>query len=461
MPISATGRAPTMPTTTCSYRQLDPDTQEYLRGVHRSAGKRCPGIYVEGNPSPWGKLCIALGPIIVLVGLIWSFNSNKDGYAAAMLLAGTCLLGGWLTWFGLRELMAGSGNRFHGNFAYFDPTHVYQVNGDEVSMTFVGEFRKAVAKPTGVLFTLDRDKVFVPVARAARSELVERFYLAILDIEDHDDPKWQKLNAAELGGVAKHIAVEGGFPISKDSANLKVDFVPEEPRNEGGGGPPLRLLIAFGSAAIVFLFGTLVFKPMRDGGAFARAKEGGAPGLRGYLMDERNTANRVEAKRLLAAMYDAPIAKVKAIVPEEQAAVRDAIVAQLESLREAPQPVLSIQVIEAGELDGRDARQSQLRTELADSLGLYHGQELVAFVKNPDDKKAHIEISYAFQPNGEVTWTIGFRTKIDDPAVSLPEQKIAATPPASAPQVLRNAIFQTLFKQSAPNVPPPPPPDWD
>jgi hypothetical protein len=450
-----------MRTTTCRYSQLDSETQEYLRGVYKSYGKRCPGVYIEGDPSPWGKVAIVAGPIVMLVGVIWAFNSNKDAYAAAMLLAGLTLLGGWLTWYGLRELMAGSGKRFHGNFVYCDPTHVYRVAGDEVAITNVAAFRKVLAKPNGLHFTLDDGKFFVPVARAARADLVERYYDAILDLDENADPKWQKLNTAELGGVAKHIAVEGGYPISKESANLKVDFVPEQPRNEGGGGPPLRLLIAFGLAAIVFLFGTLVFKPLRDGGNFETAKTGGAPGLRGYLMDERNTTHRAEAKKQLAALYDPPIAKVKAGVPDAHAPARDAIVAILESLREAPQPVVSIQVVEQGELDGRDARQTQLRTELADALGLYVGRELIAFVKNPDDKKAHFEITYTPQANGEVTWKVGFRAKIDEPAIEIAEQKLGPTAPIAIPQSIKNAIFQSIFNTTAPVLPPPPPPEWD
>ncbi len=458
MPYSSAG--PSMRQTTCRFQQLDPDTQEYLRGVHKAYGKRCPGIYVEGDPSPWGKVAIAVGPILILVGIIWAFNSNKDAYAAAMLLAGLCLLGGWLTWFGLRELMAGSGNRFHGNFVYFDPTHVYQVAGDEVKVVEIASFQKVAAKPTGILFALEGAKYFVPIARAARAELVERYYHAILDLEENDDPKWQKLTTADLGGVAKHMAVEGGYPISKDSAHLKVDFVPEQPRNEGGGGPPLRLLVAFGSAAIIFLFSTLVFKPMRDSGNFSTAKEGGAPGLRGYLMDERNTQHREEAKRLLAAFYDPPLAKVRGIPADPQTPVRDAFAALLESLKDAPQAVVSIQVLEQGELDGRDARQNQLRTEIADALGLYVGPTLIAFVKNPDDKKAHVEITYTPQANGEVTWKIGFRTKLDDPAVESAEFKVKS-PPAAIPMALKNAIFQTIFQQTAPVLPPPPPPEWD
>ena len=446
--------------TTCRFRQLDPDTQKYLRAVHLSFGKRCPGIYIEGDPTPWGKVAIAMGPIMILVGIIWAFNSNKDAYAAAMLLAGLCLLGGWLTWYGLRELMSGTGDRFHGNFVYFDPTHVYQVAGDEVKIVEIANFQKLAAKPTGILIELEGTKLFVPVARAARAELVERYYHAILNLEENDDPKWQKLTTADLGGVAKHMAVEGGLPISKDSANLKVDFVPEQPRNESGGGPPLRLLVAFGSAAIVFLFGTLVFKPMRDSGNFAAAKEDGAPGLRGYLMDERNTQHREEAKQLLAAFYDLPIAKVKGIPPDPQTPLRDAFTAILESLREAPQAVVSIRVTELGQLDGREGRQTRLRTELADALGLYVGPTLIAFVKNPDDKNAHVEIAYSPQANNEVIWKIGFRTKLDDPLVESAELKLVS-PPTDIPPTLKSAIFQTIFQQSAPVLPPPPPPEWD
>jgi hypothetical protein len=446
---------------TCTYGELDDETQEYLRDVHKYAGKKCPGVYVEGNPAPWGKVAIAAGPIVALVGFIWAFNTNKDAYAAAMLLAGTAMLGGWLTWFGFRELLAGKGNKVYGRFTYFDPTHVYQVTGDEITLTEVAAFKKVVAKQGGVLFSLGKDdKVFVPLARAAKAELVERFYNAILDVEEHDDPKWQKLDPADLGGVAKHIAVEGGFPMSARSADLKVDQMPQEPRQESGGGGLLRLMVPFAGAAAAFLVGFLIFKSTRDNGAFSAAKAGGAPGLRGYLMDERNKSNRDEAKKLLAAMYDAPIAKVTAAMPAEQGKAREGLLAVLESLREATQPVLSMSVKETSDFDGKEARETQIRTELADGLGLYVGQELIAFVKNPDDKKAHVEINYTVAATGEVTWKPVFRVSPDGEAVEGAENKFSfagvGADATAVPGLLKQEFFMKLF-QSAPPLPPPPP----
>ncbi|QEL20996.1 hypothetical protein [Limnoglobus roseus] len=432
---------------TTAYRTLDSETQEYLHDVHKYAGKRCPGIYVEANPPPWGKVAIGAGPTLLLIGLVVAFNSNKDAYAAAMFLAATVLLGVWLTWFGLRDLMA---RGFYGRFTYFDPTHVYQVVGDDVTVTNVADARKVAAKGGGVLFVLPQEKFFVPITRAGRGQLVERFYEAVRDLEEHDDPKWNWLDLADLGGVAKHVAIEGGYPISAQSADLRIDDLPREPRRDGSA-LNVGLIGASAAALMAFLFGVVTFQPMRDNGLFDDAKTGGAPGLRSYLMDERNKSHRTEAKQLLAAMYDAPIAKVKSTGPPEQAAVREAFAALLESLRDAPQPVVSISVTEAGDANGITAREQQLRTDLADAFGLFVGRELIAFVKNPDDKKAHIEVTYTVPPDGAaVEWKLAVRTTPDGPAVETPPQTMPG-----AQTGLKNAIFQTIFGQPAPVVPPP------
>ncbi len=443
-----------MKTIQSTFGQLDQETQEYLSSVHSQAGRRCPGIYIEFEPNPLIKIALWTGPIILLVGLVVSLNSGKDAFAVAMFLAGTVLLGSWITWYGVRGLLGETGKRFYGRFLYFDPVHVYLVRGDEVAVTNIGSFEKVYARDNGVVFVEEGRKTLIPIQRAAKAELVERYYRGLLDVESHNDPKWQKLSLAELGGVSKHIATEGGIPISKESASLRIDTVPENPTIEGGG-LPMRLLFTFGLAAMALLLGMVLFKPIRDSGNFSRAKEGGAPGLRGYLMDERNTSHRTEAKKLLAALYDAPIAKVKTSVPEDQAQFRDAFVGLIESLRDASQPVVSLKITEQGESNGKEYRENTLRTELADALGMFVGQELIAFVKNPDDQNAHVEIQYTYEMNGDTHWTLSIRPQIEDPAVTLPVQTFRPASLATVPTALKSEFFKTYFNQTAPVVPPP------
>ncbi len=436
---------------TAAYRTLDPETQEYLGDVHKHAGKRCPGIYVEAEPGGFGKVAIWAGPIVIVLGLVVVFNSNKDAYAAALLLAAAVLLGTWLTWFGARELLA---RGFYGRFTYFDPTHVYQVVGDDVTVTNVADAREVAVKGPGVLFVLPQDKLFVPIAKAGRGPLVERFYAAVRDLTEHDDPKWNRLDPADLGGVAKHIALEGGYPISAQSAELRIDDLPQDPRRDGSA-LSFGLIAAVAASLVAFLLGVVMLKPMRDNSLFNDAKANGAPGLRGYLMDERNTTHRAEAQQLLAALYDAPIIKVRTTGPPEEAAIRDALAALVESLRDAPQPVVSISVTETGTPDGASSRELNLRTGLADAFGLFIGPELIAFVKNPDDKKAHIEVTYTSLPDNTTTWKLAVRTTPVGPAVEMPPHlRNGVAGGVAAGPTLKDAIFLTIFGQMAP-VPPP------
>src|SRR5205823_3898503 len=150
--------------------------------------------------------------------------------------------------------------------------------------------------------------------------------------------------------------------------------------------------------AVILVLGAAVYvgfwranDPVRDERAFDAARQGGAPGLRGYLLDPRNTRHRDEALAKLSQLYDAPVAKVESQVKDPDA--KRGLLAILQSLREAQQPVASIDVREkdtpAGEEFGRVARENQFRTDLADAIATTLGKELIGFVKAPEGQAAH------------------------------------------------------------------------
>jgi hypothetical protein len=445
---------------TCRFNELDEETQQYLRQVYKLGGKRCPGVYLEFPPGPHlEKIALGVGPILMLVAVIWAANSTKSAYAVAMLFAGLMMLGGWLTWFGLRGAFRSDASLVE-HFVYFDPTHVYEFNSDDIVVTDISDFSKVKASSNGGLPQLvfaNQDQTYaISVSNTAKAQYIEQYYFAILDLEEHEDTKWSKLDEVERGGVAKHIVTEGGYPISVESARLKVTELPQRPQRERSSVPGLGLLVSYTAAIVLFLLGLAVFKSMRDNSAFATAQATGAPGLRGYLLDDRNVLHREEAQKLLAALYAPVVSKVSAGVPDRHVQIREALVALVESLKTAPQPVVSLQVIETGmpaNPSDAEGRTRVLREGLADALGLYFGHELIAFAKNPDDKKAHFEVTYTVAANQQLKWKLGVRTTPDSPVT---ETKVFTTSHnGNIPDTIKGAIFLELFQTSVPVIPPP------
>ena len=189
----------------------------------------------------------------------------------------------------------------------------------------------------------------------------------------------------------------------------------------------------------------------------------GAPGLRAYLLDDRNTRHRDEAKALVSALYEPPILRVKTNVKEE--AVKSRFVEILNGLRDAGSPVLSLNVIEKSlpELEMMaPTRTSALRTDLADTLGTYIGTELVAFASPPQDKNAHIELVYTIEkPDAmvasyKVTWQLRLRTTPDTDPVDSRVFSLQTTYDqarfAQIPNDLKVSLFVELFDQAPPIV---------
>jgi hypothetical protein len=390
----------------CKFEELDDATREYLHDVRTRKGRGTPGIYVPAA-NPWPLLALIFGPLVGLVLLVWGLSSAKPAWAVALLETAGFLIAGWSVTYAVRRWMAGRGRVYGGHFAYFDPLYAYQVNGEVVTITSLKSVSGVGAVPPGdnrpslIEFELQGDRtVTIPVRSLSDAQLVEEYYAALDDLEHQKEGAWANSPYVELGAAAKYAAEEDELPPKSARLDLDFDAIPDDPgrAHRAGLGVPMLLAIPLAALALYGLL-WLVNIPVGDELAFDRAKEDGAPGLRGYLLDERNTRHRDEATRLLAKTYDAPIARLKSLPPGQQPELRDGMVKLVESLRTTTTPVVSI-VVEKKKGDATatsDGIANQLRTEVADGLARAIGPKLIAFAQPAQGKPAHLTIRYEIQ----------------------------------------------------------------
>lgn len=387
-------------TRTMKYEELDDKTRAYLQDVAARKGRGAPGVYVHrGNPRPtWAVL---VGPLAGIVLVVLSFGSTKDPWAIAMLQTAGIVVGGWSVWYAIRRWAAGRSRKYGGYFAYFDPLHAYEVNGETLTVTDLAGVRAVEARPAGggtVGFDLGHERVAVVRLKNLRAAKdVEDYYAAMDDLETREGSKWAGADLAELGAAARYTAEEDQFPRSISDLELDIETVPESPeraRRAGFGlvGLVLIVLAAGGVYGLCYLFNVAV----ADDLAFGRAKDNGAPGLRGYLLDDRHKAHRDEARELLAKAYDAPVAKLRGAPPGEQPELREGMARLVDSLRTTEAPVVSIGATEADGAEGADGRTARLREGVADGLARGVGPELIAFASPADGTPAHVTIRYAY-----------------------------------------------------------------
>ncbi len=385
---------------TCKYEALDAATRDYLQAVRRRKGQRTPGVFAgEGDPLPW--LGLVAGPFVGMSLLLYSFSSGKDAWATALIQTAGVLIGGWPVWFAVRRWSSGGSTWYGGRYQYFDPLHVYEVRGETVRVSGLQAVRGVSAVGPAVRFDLGERALTVPVRSAKKSAEVEEYYAAMAELEGRPDGNWAHVDPAELGAAAKYFADTHEVPREVSDTGLEVAEVPAAPAPSGragwGFGGLLLILVA---AVGLFAAFSAVNVPLGDGMAFTKAKAGGAPGLRGYLLDPRNTAHREEAKQLLAKAYDLPVDRLKALDKATKPEVRDGLVKLLDVLRSSDSPVVSIRVVEDAAAGGMDTT-TQLRADLADGLARSIGPELIAFVAPPDDKPAHLTVRYKLPPAKE------------------------------------------------------------
>jgi hypothetical protein len=445
----------------CKFEELDDETREYLKAVRSRRGRGSPGVYAQaGDPRPW--IAIIVGPLVGLLAFVLALGSSKDAWAVAMLQTAGLLFGGWCVVYALRRWLA-PGESYGGVFAYFDPLHAYQVKGETVTVTRLRNVRAVEADGVRVWFNLPDGDASVPVGSVQKARQVEDYYAAMDVLEKQEVGPWQNAPAAELGAAARMTADEGQAPQRVEHLDLDMQKVPEDPRrgNRAGFGVVWLLLIPIAAAAIYLPLAT-VNRPLGDDLAFERAKADGAPGLRGYLLDDRNTRSRDEARRLLAQQYDAPIARLNGPPAAKNPELRQGVVKLLEMLRTSETPAVAIAVTE----DGADAiwagRATEVRREVADGLARGIGPELIAFAEPPKDQPAHVSVRYRLVPdrlgNNSATVDVEIRTDLEKPPVATGSWEAipaaSGIPATTVVSVLKAAICTELVGRYVPAPPP-------
>ncbi len=389
----------------CKFEELDDRTRAYLHDVRTRKGKGTPGIFVAiGSMRP--MLAFLIGPTTALVLFALSTTSTKDAWAIAMLQTAALLIGGWTLVYAIRRWTAGRSKTFGGKFLFFDPLHAYDVAGEHVTITGLQTVQGVNSHklPPRVLFEFkgDRDEV-VAVPSFQDANLVADYFEAMDELEHSKKGTWSNVTPAELGAAAKYSIEEDETPNDVNDLRLDVDEIPTPTKATKAGFGLIPLLAILVAGGVLFLVLWQVNRPLGDDAAFDRAKENGAPGLRGYLIDDRNTRHRDEAKVLLAAAYDPAIRKLETAPQATNQKVRDGMIELVKSLKTAESPAVSLDVIE--KTSGVDpispARATRLRRELADALARGVDPKLIAFASPPEAQKAHITVRYEFIPAKE------------------------------------------------------------
>lgn len=461
---------------TCRIDELDEETRDYLDAVRSQKGRRMPGIYVPGHTAQ-PLLALIIGPVIAFFALMQSFLSTKDAWAVAMLQTAGVLLGGWLVIFAFRRWFA-SPKRFAGHFTYCDPHHIYQGAGETITITDVSGLTDVDVRHdrsngsysgSTLLLEMDSRRLKIPISGQEAAEHITDFYHTLLKLPENPDQRWQNLNDVSRAAVARYVVKHDEFPRNLSEAPMEVEELPENPHiAQRAGFAPLPYLIILLVGGATFAVFWQVNKPIRDERAFVRAKDAGAPGLRGYLIDPRNTRHRAEAEEALAKLYDPAIKKIEFGAKDPQA--KQGLLAIMEGLRTAPQPVVSIRVTEAQTppeaIAGKAGRENQIRMDMADAMAMHLGSELIGFVQAPENTPAHIELEYSITPTGQannlnstytVTWFARFRGEVGHEPITTStfqmDGPIIQSQLVVFPKTFNNAVFQKLFGQAPPAIP--------
>ena len=406
------------------YAQLNPEAKQYLADVRRINGRGAPGIFqAVSDKRPYWALGVG---ICVLPLFLWiGYTSTKAPWATALLQTAGILLGGWLIWFGVRRWFVNTEN-FGGYFYYFDADHAFIGDGERLSLARIPPDAEVVPKgPLAVRVSTEMDEFQVRVPNRPFADQVADYYHALAWVRDREDGPFSDLDIDEAGAVAKYMAEENQAPPNVTEADLRIDSTTDLIRPKGNPkSGVMNLLIWFGIAAAAYAVFMSTNGIFQDNMAFANARDNvgknsqdkvtGGQGLRDYLLNERNTRNREEAKQLLAKLYDPPIAAVKGN-PDSDPQLRDGMIALLESLRSPETPAVSISVTDTNSAGSSYER--GLRSRFADGLATAIGKDLIVFGEAPTDKPALLKVAYETDGGGKLTWTVEIRVKPDDTTV--------------------------------------------
>jgi hypothetical protein len=267
---------------------------------------------------------------------------------------------------------------------------------------------------------------------------------------------------------------------------------------------PYLALMVF--AAICYLVLAFVIDPrVRDEAVFSAVMETPVEprNLRAYFIDSRNTAHRDEVTKKLSEFYDKPIdhVRMKGKDPE----LREGLAQILESVRTAPNPIVTVFVKEAntpaGQEGGKARREEDIRTQFVKGLNTEFskqpwgqpataniafdpdepkpippppiGEQFLAYVVKPDDvDHAHFEITYSMDQIGglgqsRLTMTVEIRTNVTEgpvrkativvPGVFDPGS-IDAQVPKIASELVKQMAGESATQPGLPGLPQPFPP---
>ena len=466
---------------TFDYAAIDAESKKYLGDVRRAGGRGAPGMYLSVLDKR--PLWALLAGVVVLPLFLWiGYTSSKAPWATAMLQTAGILLGGWLIWFAVRRWMANADN-YAGYFQYFDSEHAFIGAGETLRVFQIPPGAEVVPHGTNaVMVSTEMDEFAVPVQNRVFAERVADYYHALEWVRSREDGPFVGLESDEAGAVAKYMAEEDEAPPNVTEADLRIDTMTEQVRQNGrpkSGMLGILAWIGVGGGAFALFFSTNGM--LQDNMAFAAARDNigkdssekftGAQGLRDYLLNERNTRNRDEATALLSKLYDVPVGQVQRN-PGADPQLRDGMVALLNSLRGPETPAVSIAVIDT-ESPMVTSLSKGLRARFADGIATAVGKDLIAFGEPPTDKPALVTIRYSKNADGSMAWTAELRLKPDDSTVfraagvtapvavsTFQPSPIGFGPPelpASETNASTEAIYQDVMMKmigSAPGKPP-------
>jgi hypothetical protein len=423
-----------------TYRldELDRETRDYLAHARERQGRGLPGLYV-GQTDAMPVLGIVLGFAVIIATVLMTIPPTDPPAKEAMLQTAGLMLGGWMILAAFRAWAAARSGRYAGQFVYADADHLYRAHGSTLEVTDLGELRDVRAVPnfhdgkyqnTEVVLKLGRDRRTVKVFDELQGRRLAAFLNAVIYMRDGGeggkDRSFRGLSPEAMGAAARLVATTGQFPADpareEDGGGVRV------PRPRRDGRPSTGLL---GMLAVI-LIGTGLFLalltanyPFRDEAVFAQIRDLPAkdqpPVLRLYLANDKFTAHRDEAKRMLDGHYETA---VRNSIAGNDPELRRGLATVVLALKDKPTGALSVRTVEEGAPPGQQVaaaqRQKTVADRLADKWGITIGDELVAFAVLEDaDVPANIELHWKFTADGDVEYVLSFRpSPDDDPVVS-------------------------------------------
>ena len=412
--------------------QLDSSTLAYLRTVVRAGGRRMPGIF-HAKSNYWPVIGLLLGLMVLFVTLVMTFPPTEEPTKEALLQTAGFLLGGWLVLAAFRVWIARAAGRSLGSFTYADALTLYEVAGDDVTITDLSDLLEARATrvqndsgyaSTDISLRLGSGSHEFAMYADIQGRRMTVFLNTLAYIsgggEDGNDTRLQALSPFEAAGYARHVALTGEFPRSITEVEEIESMELPSPTQSAGrlSGGFIWYLAIFAAGAIMFVGFRGCNKLVREDLIYNRIKELPSkeqpPALRLYLSHPEFQKHRADAVAKLDQSYSQAAAQ---LVNGKNESFRDALRELIKGLPKKAQPVISLVVQEDGgfplDAEGKSRVESVAR-ELADKWGSTIGDELVIFARPSDPEiKGMIQVEYHFL-NGEIAFSVSLRHGPDE-----------------------------------------------